>query len=836
TTLPTTDSAVTVGGRGAFSDLQITVNQTRSLVNQAISVSWTGGQQTTSRTRFEANFLQIMQCWGDDDGLIPSNPGPPPEQCVFGAVVGATPGGSADLFATGRAGERVLSIRGWSNSDPSEGYFDQAEGVRWMPFRAVDGTVINVSTNPKFDTTKGGDFWLNTYFNQVTTNEIPAARTGAGGTGAELFEVTTGVESSGLGCGQAAEPVADGPPRVPKCWLVVVPRAGPDEENVGTPSHGRPGSVVVTSPLTRRSWENRIAIPLEFNPVDSPCSLGADLRRLAGTELALPAVVSWQPALCAVPGLSPYSYSLVSDASARQQIIGSAAGAPGMVVVSRPIDRSLLSPAKPVVYAPISLSALVIGFNIERIPDPTPTAPIPDEEALRGVRVAELNLTPRLVAKLLTQSYYSQVAIGAAPPPYEWVKGNARDLAVDRDFLQFNPEFELLNNSGKNLGGLVMSSLNSDAARQVWEWVFADPEAKAWLDGEPDPWGMKVNPVYATTAETNSAGAAFGDPVPSTYPKSDPYCYEAPAFTNSTSASILPPPLCGGDWLPYALGMREAARATRAADDAGRTTGNIDALSPSQAYKRDGPQKLGSRSILSLTDSASAFQYGIQMARLSRAGDDEPDRAFIAPDTAGLTAGVGAMAVRDEPAVREPDPTATAPAAYPLTALTYAAIAPLSLDTKAREEYASFVDYAAGPGQVAGLELGQLPRGFVELPEDLRTQAAAAAKSIRELKPAGAAHAASPAGGAGSPSSAGSGTSAPATTVVASSAASSGASASRSQAAAETATPSTSVPVPVAEPEASFAQAAPAAPLARALTPVLALTSTRFVLPGLVGV
>ena len=26
---------------------------------------------------------------------------------------------------------------------------------------------------------------------------------------------------------------------------------------------------------------------------------------------------------------------------------------------------------------------------------------------------------------------------------------------------------------------------NSDAAQQVWEWILADPEAKAWLDGSP---------------------------------------------------------------------------------------------------------------------------------------------------------------------------------------------------------------------------------------------------------------------------------------------------------------------------------------------------------------
>src|SRR5688572_29940152 len=43
TSLPATDSQVTVAGRGPFADLRITVNQTKSLANQAISVTWTGG-------------------------------------------------------------------------------------------------------------------------------------------------------------------------------------------------------------------------------------------------------------------------------------------------------------------------------------------------------------------------------------------------------------------------------------------------------------------------------------------------------------------------------------------------------------------------------------------------------------------------------------------------------------------------------------------------------------------------------------------------------------------------------------------------------------------------
>lgn len=734
TSLPATDSQVTVRGSGPFSDLQITVNQTRDLGNQAVSITWKGATPTrTGPSRFAAHYLQVMQCWGDDDGMLPGNPGPPPEQCVQGATDAVYGGRNIGLFPSGGfALERIVSRRDWPNFDPADGHLDERTGYLWKPFRAVDGEVVGTHYDPAFNPSlAGGSFWLNPYFNAITTNEVAGGRTGPNGTGAALFEVTTGLESSGLGCGRRIEPVPGGPPRIPRCWLVIVPRGSPADENAGTPFEEKADQAgVFTSPLAPRAWRNRIAVPLEFNPVDTPCSLGDDQRRIVGTELLAPAVSSWQPRLCATPGLPPYAYGSVGDAGARQQLLSGVAGAPGLIVVSRPIDPESVSPANPVTYAPLSVSSVVVGFNIERVPNLQ--AP-PEAEELRGIRIAELNLTPRLLAKLLTQSYRSQVAI-KGPPPYDWAKTNPAHLGRDPDFLQFNPEFTLLESGGKNLGGLITTARNSDVARQVWEYILADPEAKAWLDGTADAWGMRVNPVYASTATANTTGVPFGDPAPQSFPKSDPYCYQAPP--QGPGGSIVPPPLCGPDWMPYSQSMRDAARVARAADDGARTTEDPLAPSADKVYRPDGPQILGSRAILSLTDSASAYQYGLQTARLSRAGDDGPDRVFVAPDVPGMTAGVAAMAAKDEPTVLEPDPRTQAPAAYPLTALTYAAVAPLALDDRARQEYAAFVEFAAGAGQDAGLKLGQLPPGYAPLSDALRAQAVTAATTIRELRAA----------------------------------------------------------------------------------------------------
>ena len=41
------DSAMTKSGAGEFKDLKVTVSQTKNLINQTVTVSWTGGAPTT---------------------------------------------------------------------------------------------------------------------------------------------------------------------------------------------------------------------------------------------------------------------------------------------------------------------------------------------------------------------------------------------------------------------------------------------------------------------------------------------------------------------------------------------------------------------------------------------------------------------------------------------------------------------------------------------------------------------------------------------------------------------------------------------------------------------
>jgi hypothetical protein len=136
--------------------------------------------------------------------------------------------------------------------------------------------------------------------------------------------------------------------------------------------------------------------------------------------------------------------------------------------------------------------------------------------------------------------------------------------------------------------------------------------------------------------------------------------------------------------------------------------------------------------MLGLTDLPSATNLGLQFAKLSRAGDNGAERKFIAPDANGLGRAVQSM--HDDGGILRLDPEDVDPGAYPLATVTYAAVKPFANDDDARADYAAFLDYAAGPGQVPGRKLGQLPPGYLPLPAALAQRTAAVADDLRELE------------------------------------------------------------------------------------------------------
>jgi hypothetical protein len=743
--LPMTSSAVTVQGRGDFSGLTVTVNQTAQLENQAISVTWKGGAPTYSPLPSPAfsgiyggDYLQIMQCWGDDDGTVPTNPGPSPTQCEFG---GESQNKSFyPLPNSSFAYSRTLATSDWTCSATSPAdclsYTDakalpaaQATtapwGIVYLPFNAVDGTAVPLMVNQNYGATVPfSNFNVNPYFDHNDTNEVDVARTFPDGTGEATFQVDTGEESPGLGCGQSVEPQAGGTTKVPKCWLVIVPRSTGDKENPdGDPATG----VVDTSPLGPTAWRNRIAIPLSFNPLATSCVLGSAQRRVVGGELAALASASWQPSLCAQNSAVSYTYESLDDSRVRSLITEGSDPSSGLGVVSQPADPTTVDPTNPPSYAPIALSGVVIGMNIDRRANLGPDGNfLPSEEALAGTIIQHVDLTPRLVAKLLTQSYKGAF-IG--PTGYSWLTHNPGTIYDDPDFKQFNPEFaELLPPNALNASQAIVEERSADANALLWQWILSDPEAKSFLDGTPDPFGMKVNPYYSTNPSVNPAGAGTPTGAPDNFSKADPYCYDSGIKVGSPLVPARP--LCVLDWWPYVGSMHDAATATLSTNTGSHTSLNPSATSGDTAWSADGPEGVGQAVVLSVTDTADAARYGLETAALSRAGDDTAGRTFVAADTPGLKAGAAAMKPSAVQGVLSPDPSTSAAGAYPLTELSYAMVVPGNLDAGAAGDYAAFIKYAATTGQTPGLDVGDLPPGYAPLPSSMVSQAQAVATAL----------------------------------------------------------------------------------------------------------
>lgn len=129
------DSAVTVTGKQGkyddFSKLKVTVHQTKNLRSQGVRVTWQGGAPTIDGQNAAVNFLQIMQCWGDD------LTGPDRDQCVFGGDGSILGAGNGRLVGTdpGRPSTPVASSRSARSvtCPPPSPPTTSPTSVRWTP-------------------------------------------------------------------------------------------------------------------------------------------------------------------------------------------------------------------------------------------------------------------------------------------------------------------------------------------------------------------------------------------------------------------------------------------------------------------------------------------------------------------------------------------------------------------------------------------------------------------------------------------------------------------------------------------------------------------------------
>ncbi|WP_436494458.1 hypothetical protein [Actinokineospora sp. HUAS TT18] len=663
-------SAVTVKGSGRFSSLEVTVSQTKDLINQTIHLSWKGAAPTDNPPG--KNFLQIMQCWGD-------NPtGPDREQCQYGAPV-------IDYFGE-QIESRTLSYHE-SVKDPKEVVTPPGAPYSIVPFRSVTGKTTS-TTVPDYDQ----------FFDSQNTNEISVAPTQEGGTGELDFEVLTGLESHGLGCGKPRTEGPDkGKPR--HCWLVIVPRDDIEVTGKVAGPGGHLHNYLDSSPLSKSNFEHKLTVKLDFLMVGDACPIGANERALSGSELLADAVIRWQPALCSGNG-PVFGYAQVPDRLARDQL---ASPEPGLVFTSKPLDPALVPPDRKLVYAPTAVSSYVVAFIMER--QASISAP-PEVVRQNGQIITELKLTPRLMAKLLTQSYS-----GAVYTKETYLSKNPRRLVEDQEFLALNPVFKDYGFSMHTVEPLL-TSVDSDATEAMWTWINQDREARDFLDGKPDPYNMVVNKNYTNMRLPIDFFA-----------RADSSCIIVELGGGSGTF-----PKCTLNSRGMAADLHQAARAASRGDSLQREPQpEPDPNDPSKPlYKKNERTRVGARALIAIVDSPTADRYGLPVAKLRNAAGE-----FVSPkDNGAVQAGVDGMIESKVPGVLLTNPSVSARNAYPLPLVTYAVAAPATMDAASGKDYATFLRYATGQGQVPGDGVGTLPSGYLPLPSAMTRAASDAAATI----------------------------------------------------------------------------------------------------------
>jgi hypothetical protein len=691
-----------------FPDLEVTISQTAGLEAQGIVLNWKGGKKSTvpNQQIGGTNFLQVFQCWGDlldADGkpLLDAKGNRQPDRttCQYGGTGNA--GSSRDDF---RPNDESVAKEDAMYTAPGDGFANPT--YTSIPFRSVGGeTIASVVDNKKVNV----DVNTNQYFTKYTTNMIPWAGSGGDGTGSVKFELQTAMQSKGLGCG-AAVTSTDGTVSGASCWLVVLPR--------GTADSG--ATNITQSGLFWDAWKHRLAVKMDFKPLGARCPIGAAERQLAGSELVSRAVASWQPVVCNEPGGAVYS--AISSAESDAALAANEKAPAPLALTSRPVSTELGPDS--LRYAPVAITGAAISFAVDRNPRPGDPSVPAEAENRGGLPFSSLKLTPRLVAKLLTNSYLDSLPTFADRDHLSHTSEgakvfNPRSLTTDPDFMAINdPEWGYQALASPSLADLLSPQGRSDAAWAVWQYVLSDPAAVDFLNGKPDPWGMTVNPWSSTDASVNKTGAPLTLPRED-FPKADPV--EQAATSSAGPVNLV-------TWRPYVNDFDSGAYLTLRGD--GQILGAWDPTNMPPKYGKADRSLPGRQTVLAMTDTASAARYQVVSAALLN-----PAGEYVTASPDSMLAAAAAMTVSStQSQVYGFDPSSDsakgARSAYPLTMPVYAATNPLMPDAGLRASYASFIRFASTTGQQPGTSLGQLPEGFAELPESWKAQAAAAADDI----------------------------------------------------------------------------------------------------------
>jgi hypothetical protein len=732
--------------------VSLKVNITNNLIDrQIVHVSWTGAHPTggiesdpndPGTAPNQEYPMVLLECHGTPKSKAPLARQIQPQDCwtstpserFFSTSPDAPfPPWRLDRYATA-ADQRNLTV---NQPDPEPADCFLLPGPHfWLPY--VTPTGKSYPVGPAGCAGMPDEMSFTGGLGILPSNETFAA-SNINGRGSAAFDIWTDQLNVDLGCSQT----------VP-CALVAVPVMGISCDPAGTgmpaadqPQPGdqeqqaaaqceqtgffAPGSRAATGELNdydlsvsgqlwwaASNWRNRFVVPLHFAPPTNVCTIvskGGKFIQIYGSELMDQAALQWQPHFCLNKKLFTLSYVEDPEPEAATEL---QAGTVQAALVS---DQPSGGFPKPVVHAPVAATGFAISFTI-------------DNSA--GVPVTSLNLDPRLLAKLLTESYPGEQDIAYSDPellhacpgvpvPNSNDCTNPLDLTQDPEFQALNPDVPRSVGESAAASVLLALSTNSDVMYALTSYINANPAARAWLNGTPDPWGMTVNTAYKgiklplsnwpllSTFEPKDWVSGLGGPGP---------CYvRDPSPALPLLAAPVPDLPTIAEDVQFYVEQVQLGCAGNPSDPAG------------EHEEAAGPQIVGFRFMIGITTLADARRFALHTASLltyTKPGTpakftSAKGMTFVAPTDASMRA-AAALYAPDKSGHDWTFPyslylhdRAKAAGAYPGTMLVYADVPVTGLSSAVGKDYSEFVHFVSTRGQTPGGGVGQLAPGYLPM-------------------------------------------------------------------------------------------------------------------------
>ncbi|HEX9032256.1 MAG TPA: hypothetical protein VF834_10465 [Streptosporangiaceae bacterium] len=504
------------------------------------------------------------------------------------------------------------------------------------------------------------------------------ATTAPNGSGELDIQILTLAENQMLGCSVRH-----------LCSLVVVPSQGGNTLTSPAGCHDHSldaggtdlGEFAFSSQTGSCSWADRIVVPLAFAPAPANCPIKNASFTAIGSPMLARAMNQWRAGLCS--SSSPLAITYNSALSEPEAIAALPSGLGDIALTTRP-GPAQVSPGKTYTYAPVAVSAVAIAYWVDN--------------PVTGKPVRSLRLDPRLVAKLVTQSYsFENEGCGHGTPPKTIgcdgaVDGNPFSLFDDPEFQKLNPGVRAPGGSGAAFQVPTVVSGHSDLTWETTRWIAASKDGNSFLQGQFDPWGMHVNTDYLGMH------------------------YPTDAFTGQDSY-----PVIAHKYSPvFPLSMVASYQAQN------WDPGTDWEKDPFGNFPRDPIEVPGERALFAILDEGDAAAFRFPVARLLNSKG-----RYVAPDAASMAAAIPSMVTSPASHItQQVDYASQNASAYPLTMVIYAMVPTSGVKPAKAASIARFLDYVAGPGQTPGARPGQLAPGYLPLPANLRAQTRTAAAEV----------------------------------------------------------------------------------------------------------